>query len=151
MRPRHPCCNRKVNPWVWWLIIAAACGVIEVLSLDLVFAMFGAGAAAASLTAVATDDFLISTIVFGVVSVAMLGVVRPVALRHLRTGPDVKMGIEALTGSKAVVLERVDEQHGLVKLAGEVWTARPYDSDAVLEPGASVDVVEIRGATAYVL
>jgi membrane protein implicated in regulation of membrane protease activity len=61
------------------------------------------------------------------------------------------MGIEALTGSKAVVLERVDDQHGLVKLAGEVWTARPYDSDAVLEPGASVDVVEIRGATAYVL
>ena len=151
MPVRHPCCNRTVDPWVWWLVIAAACGVIEVLSLDFVFAMFAAGAAAASVTAVATDDFLISTIVFGGVSVAMLGVVRPVALRHLRRGPDVKMGIDALPGSKAVVLERVDEQHGLVKLAGEVWTARPYDSAAVLKPGASVDVVEIRGATAYVL
>ncbi len=136
---------------MWWLIIAAACGVIEVLTLDLVFAMFGAGAVAACLTAVGTDDFFVSTIVFGVVSVAMLGVVRPVALRHLRQGPDVKMGIAALAGAKAVVLERVDDQHGLVKLAGEVWTARSCDATVALEAGETVDVVEIRGATAYVL
>ena len=136
---------------MWWLIIAAACGVVEILSLDLVFAMFAAGAAAACATAVVTADFLISTGVFGAVSLAMLGVARPVALRHLKQGPDVRMGIDALPGSKAVVLERVDEGHGLVKLAGEVWTARPYDATAVLEPGESVDVVEIRGATAYVL
>jgi membrane protein implicated in regulation of membrane protease activity len=140
-----------VNPWVLWLVLAAVCGVVEVLTLDLIFAMFGAGAVAASLTALGTDDFLISTIVFGVVSVAMLGVVRPVALRHLRQGPAVKMGIDALTGAQAVVLERVDDQHGLVKLGGEVWTARSYDGTAVLEAGATVDVVEIRGATAYVL
>jgi membrane protein implicated in regulation of membrane protease activity len=140
-----------VNPWVLWLVLAAVCGVVEVLTLDLIFAMFGAGAVAASLTALGTDDFLISTIVFGAVSVAMLGVVRPVALRHLRQGPAVKMGIEALTGAQAVVLERVDDQHGLVKLAGEVWTARSYDGTAVLEAGVTVDVVEIRGATAYVL
>ncbi|MDQ1702736.1 MAG: hypothetical protein QOF57_1988 [Frankiaceae bacterium] len=134
-----------------WLVLAAVCGVVEVLTLDLIFAMFGAGAVAASLAALGTDDFLISTIVFGVVSVAMLGVVRPVALRHLRQGPAVKMGIDALTGAQAVVLERVDDQHGLVKLGGEVWTARSYDGTAVLEAGATVDVVEIRGATAYVL
>ena len=140
-----------MDPWVWWLIGAAACGVIEILSLDLVFAMFGAGAVAASLTALGTHDFLISTIVFTVVSLAMLGVVRPVALRHLKNGPEVKMGFDVLPGAKAVVLERVDDQHGLIKLAGEVWTARSYDGTVVLEEGASVDVVEIRGATAYVL
>jgi membrane protein implicated in regulation of membrane protease activity len=59
--------------------------------------------------------------------------------------------VAALTGARAVVLERVDSEHGLVKLAGEVWTARAYDPDNVLEPGAGVDVIEIRGATAYVL
>jgi membrane protein implicated in regulation of membrane protease activity len=37
-----------------------------------------------------------------------------------------------------------------VRIAGEVWTARPYDDDAVIEPGAKVDVFEIRGATAVV-
>ena len=39
---------------------------------------------------------------------------------------------------------------GLVKLAGETWTARPYDEDLVIPPGAKVEVFEIRGATAYV-
>ncbi|MCU1677203.1 MAG: rane protein [Frankiales bacterium] len=140
-----------MDPWIWWLVIAAACGIVEVLTLDLIFAMFGAGAVAACVTALGTDDFLISAIVFAVVSVGMLGIARPVALRHLKQGPDIRTGIDALPGSRAVVLERVDEQHGLVKLAGEVWTARAYDPAAVLEEGASVDVVEIRGATAYVL
>ena len=38
---------------------------------------------------------------------------------------------------------------GRVKLAGEIWSARSYDH-SVIEIGASVDVVEIQGATALV-
>ncbi|MDQ1679334.1 MAG: hypothetical protein QOI42_193 [Frankiaceae bacterium] len=140
-----------MDPWVWWLVLAAVCGIVEVLTLDLIFAMFGAGALAACATALATGDWLVSSIVFAAASVAMLAVVRPVALRHLRAGPDIRTGVAALTGATALVLEQVDDQHGLVKLAGEVWTARSYDGTAVLAPGTSVDVVEIRGATAYVL
>ena len=37
-----------------------------------------------------------------------------------------------------------------MRLDGEVWTARAYDEDDVIEPGARVQVVEIRGATALV-
>jgi membrane protein implicated in regulation of membrane protease activity len=50
------------------------------------------------------------------------------------------------------VLERIanDEGTGLVKLEGEVWTARAYDEDRVFEQGDRVAVVEIRGATALV-
>jgi membrane protein implicated in regulation of membrane protease activity len=140
-----------MDPWVWWLVLAAVCGIVEVLTLDLIFAMFAVGALAACATALGTGEFLVSSIVFAGASVGMLAVVRPVALRHLRAGPDARTGIAALTGSKAVVLEQVDDQHGLVKLGGEVWTARAYDGEAVLAPGTSVDVVEIRGATAYVL
>jgi membrane protein implicated in regulation of membrane protease activity len=49
-----------------------------------------------------------------------------------------------------VVLERVDADAGCVKIGGEVWTARPYDEDAVFEPGTRVDVMKIQGATALV-
>ena len=48
------------------------------------------------------------------------------------------------------MLERVDAAGGQVKLGGEVWTARPYDEDDVLEPGARVEVLKIDGATALV-
>jgi membrane protein implicated in regulation of membrane protease activity len=49
-----------------------------------------------------------------------------------------------------LVLERVDAHSGRVKLGGEIWTARSYDEEQVLEPGQSVDVIEIKGATALV-
>ena len=49
-----------------------------------------------------------------------------------------------------MVLERVDRDGGQIKLAGEMWTARAFDEDEVLEPGARVQVMQIEGATALV-
>jgi membrane protein implicated in regulation of membrane protease activity len=50
------------------------------------------------------------------------------------------------------VLERIANAEGLgcVRIDGEVWTARSYLDDETYEPGARVQVVEIRGATALV-
>ena len=39
---------------------------------------------------------------------------------------------------------------GRVRLAGDVWSAQPYDETLTIEPGETVEVFEIRGATAYV-
>ena len=39
---------------------------------------------------------------------------------------------------------------GRVRLAGEIWSAAPYDEHLTIEPGETVEVFEIRGATAYV-
>ena len=58
--------------------------------------------------------------------------------------------IVAVIGAKALVLEQVDVHHGSVKIGGEIWTARTYDEDEVLEPGARVEVMKIEGATALV-
>ena len=37
-----------------------------------------------------------------------------------------------------------------MRLEGEVWTARAYDEDEIIEQGKRVQVMEIRGATALV-
>jgi membrane protein implicated in regulation of membrane protease activity len=65
----------------------------------------------------------------------------------------IRTGTAALVGRRAVVVERIanGEGVGCVKIAGEVWTARSYEEDGVIEAGAQVEVVEIRGATALVL
>ena len=62
----------------------------------------------------------------------------------------MKSGVDALVGARALVVEQVDAHHGQVKIGGEIWTARAYMEDQVLEPGTSVDVVKIQGATALV-
>ena len=64
--------------------------------------------------------------------------------------PQIRTGTAALIGREAVVLDEVTRDGGSIKLEGEVWTARPYDEDDVLAPGARVQVVQIKGATALV-
>jgi membrane protein implicated in regulation of membrane protease activity len=64
--------------------------------------------------------------------------------------PQIRTGTAALVGREAVVLQRTDQDGGVVKLEGEHWTARSYLGDQVFEPGERVQVVEIRGAIALV-
>jgi membrane protein implicated in regulation of membrane protease activity len=37
-----------------------------------------------------------------------------------------------------------------VKVAGEIWSAQPYDESLIIPSGATVEVFAIRGATAFV-
>jgi membrane protein implicated in regulation of membrane protease activity len=64
--------------------------------------------------------------------------------------PSLRTGTAALVGARAVVLQRVDENGGRIKLGGEEWSARSFVPDQVFEPGARVEVAEIQGATALV-
>jgi membrane protein implicated in regulation of membrane protease activity len=139
-----------MEDWVWWMIAAGGLAVGEILTLGFFMgpiAVAAVVAAAASLVGFGTP---VQLLVFILVSLASLGVLRPVAKRHLRAPPKVRTGTAALPGSTAVVLEPVDADGGQVKLAGEVWTARSYDEDDAYEQGARVTVIKIEGATALV-
>ena len=39
---------------------------------------------------------------------------------------------------------------GQVRVSGDVWTAAPYDETLRIAAGETVEVLQIRGATAYV-
>ena len=41
-------------------------------------------------------------------------------------------------------------QTGRVMLGGEIWSAAPYDENVTIAPGETVEVLQIKGATAYV-
>jgi membrane protein implicated in regulation of membrane protease activity len=136
--------------WVLWLIVAVVLGLVEVTTLTLVAGFFAGGALAAAIADAFGANLTVEVVVFLAVSVALLGVVRPVVRRHLHPDPATRTGVAALIGQSAVVTERIDAHHGQVKLAGEIWTARPYDPTLAIEPGTTVDVMEIQGATALV-
>ncbi|MFD9334713.1 NfeD family protein [Streptomyces sp. NPDC060028] len=140
-----------INAWVWWLVGAVGLGIPLVLTAMPEFGMFAVGAVAASVTAALGGGAVAQVLVFVIVSVALIAVVRPIANRHRNQKPQHRSGIDALRGRSALVLERVDGSGGRIKLAGEVWSARTLDSDTSFEPGQSVDVVEIDGATAVVM
>ncbi|MBJ7905879.1 NfeD family protein [Streptomyces sp. NPDC004549] len=140
-----------IGAWVWWLVGAAALGIPLVITAMPEFGMFAVGAVAAAVVAGLGFGVVIQVLTFVIVSVALIAVVRPIALRHDRQRPQLATGVDALKGKQAVVLERVDASGGRVKLAGEIWSARALDASRAYEIGQEVDVVDIEGATALVI
>jgi membrane protein implicated in regulation of membrane protease activity len=136
--------------WVIWMVAAAVLIGGEMLTLSLFLGPLSLAAVLAALVALGGGSVELQVAAFVAGSVASLAVVRPVARRHLRTPPHIRTGAAALIGQTATVLERVDREHGMVKIGGEVWTARAYDEDHVIEAGKRVEVLKIDGATALV-
>jgi membrane protein implicated in regulation of membrane protease activity len=138
--------------WEAWLGLAVLFGVLELVSLDLFLVMLAGGAVVGGVTALLGGPIALQVVLALISSVALLGVIRPPVVRRLHSGPDLKTGADALIGKRATVLrELAYGTPGRVKIGGEEWTAEPYDEDDRIEPGELVDVVQIKGATAYVL
>ena len=134
-----------------WLGVAIVLGVAEMFSLDLVLIMLAVGALAGMVTALVTDETVVQFLVAAGTSVAMLGLIRPSLARRFHGGPELQLGHGKLVGKQALVTEAISALNpGRVKLAGEVWSAEPYDESLTIDAGETVEVYEIRGATAYV-
>lgn len=136
--------------WLAWLVVAVALGVAEAFSLTLVFGIFGAAALLAAVVAGFGGPLVFQVLTFAAASLAGLVVVRPIARRHALRPALTRDGTDALVGRSALVLQEVTADHGLVRLSGEDWTARPLDETLRIPVGATVDVMEIQGATAIV-
>src|SRR5436309_3570776 len=136
--------------WVAWAVAAAILAGGEAATATLVLGPLALAAGIAAIAAAAGAAAGIQVAVFVLVSIAALGVLRPIARRHLKVPPHMRTGAAALIGSSATVLEQVDRDGGRVKIGGEIWSARSYDDDQVIEPGDRVEVLKIDGATALV-
>lgn len=136
--------------WIGWLIAAAALGVAEYFTLTLALGLLAAAALVAALVAGIGAPVLVQVLAFAISAAVGLLIVRPIARRQMRNPPLVREGSYALVGKRAVVIEEVSGNGGLIKLAGEVWSARAFDEDQLIPAGTTVDVMEIEGATAIV-
>ena len=141
-----------MDDWVIWLVACVALAAGEVATTSFFLGPFAVGALLAAIAALLGAPGAVSWALFAVSTVLTFALVRPVARRHLQQGPAERTGTAALIGCTAVVLRDVGghDATGTVKLEGETWTARSYDDDRVYAAGTRVQVVQIRGATAYV-
>ena len=136
---------------VIWLIAGVLLAVAELFTLDFVLVMFAAGAFAAAAAGLVGAPVLAQAIIFAATSALGLAAVRPAIKRRLHRGSEpAVMGVEAIEGTQAIVIEEIGEDRGMVKIGGELWRARAYDATQVIEAGAQVRVVEVKGATALV-
>jgi membrane protein implicated in regulation of membrane protease activity len=136
--------------WVWWVVTAVLLLLAESATGTLALMMAAVGAGVAAVLGVVGLPLPGQIAAFVAASVGLIAFLRPVVMRR-QDQPGLRTGVAALVGSDAVVTSRVDARAGRIDLAGQTWTARSYDPDAVFEPGAVVQVLEIDGATALVM
>jgi membrane protein implicated in regulation of membrane protease activity len=137
--------------WVAWAIVAVLLAVGEIFTPGLFFlGPIALAALASTVVAAVGGPVWLQIVVFGVGSFAAVGLLRPIARRHLTMPRAIRTGAAALEGAKAIVLQRVDGRGGRVKIGGEEWSARSYMPDEEFDVGAEVEVVQIQGATALV-
>ncbi len=138
------------NEWAGWFGAAALLAVAELMSMDFVLLMLGLGLAGGGVADLLGAPLPVQVLAAVVIAMGTLVFVRPSVVRRLHHGPEITTGHAALVGRSAVVTEDVSAHGGQIKLAGEIWTARPYDDSLVIPAGSTVDVFEIKGATAVV-
>lgn len=136
--------------WLVWLIIAGVLAGGETVTGTFVLLMMSGGALGGAIAAAAGAVLLPQIVVAIVVTLGLLWLVRPIAIRHLNPGPAAITGSEALIGREAVVLSQVTRDGGRVRLNGAEWSARARDPKQELPAGTRVSVVAIDGATAVV-
>jgi membrane protein implicated in regulation of membrane protease activity len=136
--------------WIIWLIAAVALGAVEIFTGTLAFGLIAAGALVAGGAAALGGNAVMQFAAFVLASAAGLGIVRPLAMRHIRQVPLLRTGTAALVGRTAYVLDEVTAHGGRVRIGGEEWSARPYDESLTIPAGSAVDVMQIEGATALV-
>ena len=138
---------------VLWIVLAIALAIAEAFTAAFLVIFFAVGALAAAGAAALGAPLLLQAIVFAVVSGLSVGALRPIIMRHAKSAAETgetAFGIEAIEGSQATVLEEVNAEHGLVKIDGELWTARSFDGAETYAPGDRVRVIKVKGATAIV-
>jgi membrane protein implicated in regulation of membrane protease activity len=136
--------------WIVWLIVAAVLGVAELVTFTFALGLIAVAACVAAAVAAVHLGLPFQFLAFFLASGAGLGLVLPVARRHVKQPPLLRTGPAALVGRSARVLEEVTGESGRVRIGGEVWSARAYDETLVIPVGRSVDVMQIEGATALV-
>lgn len=138
------------NWWAVWAILAAGLAVSEMVTLDLTLLMLASGALAGAATALVFPGAIWAQVLVAViVSVLMLGLLRPKMLKRLHKGPGYRSSVEQLLGSSGRTVREVTASGGEVKVHGEVWSARSYDGESIAE-GIEVEVFEIDGVTLVV-
>ena len=111
-----------MSTWWLWILAALVCGIVEVMSVSLMFAI---GALAAGIAGACGASLTVQVIVFIVVSIALLVLLRPFLKGRIeRSSNYVPSNTDRLIGKSGYVTEAVGERHGRIQFSGGEWSAR---------------------------
>lgn len=131
---------------IFWLILFVILLIIEIFTMGLTTVWFAGGALVAFVLAYAGFDLPVQIIVFLLVSILLLVLTRPIAIKFFNKERQ-KTNADSLIGQKAVVLETIDTIHGTgrVEVNGMEWSAKVDEATCIIETGEIVVIEGIQG------
>ena len=141
-----------MEPIYIWLMVLVAFVVIEIATMGLTTIWFAGGALIALLLAYFKTSFYVQLAAFLIVSIVLLVVTRPLALKFFNQKRE-KTNIDSLIGKQAIVTADIHnlKGEGQVMLDGMEWTARAYEEERTIPAGAVVEVKDVRGVKLIVI
>ena len=135
-----------MNAIYTWLLLTAALLVIEAMTAGLTTIWFAGGAVAALVLAFLGMPVWIQTGAFAAVSLVLLLITRPLALKYMKKGQGAT-SLDRLIGQEVLVTEQIDNLRGTgeVQVDGQYWMARSVDNDQISEKGEVAMVRSIQG------
>lgn len=137
-----------------WLIAAGVLALGELLVADMSLLMLSAAALITAGVSLADIPVWAEILVFGLASLATILAIRPILRKRLlQARSERTFDHSELTGMNAKVVEPVTDDvqgGGMVRIAGELWSARSANMGDTYSQGQSVQVIDIDGTTAVV-
>ena len=117
---------------IFWIVLFVILLIVEIATLGLTTVWFAGGALIAFLAAYIGFGIVVQVILFLTVSILLLVVTRPVAMKFFNQHRE-KTNAESLIGQKAVVKEEINTLHatGRVEVNGMEWSAKTEESDLI--------------------
>ncbi len=135
-----------MESWLIWLIAAAGCLAIEVLTQSLWALCLSVGCLFAVVASTVGLDSLAQVVALAAGSIAAYLLLIPLFRRirarfNARYGREARTGMEALLGRKAIVTEPILPGHlGRARIDGDNWQVRAPGVTTVIPYGAEVSV-----------
>lgn len=129
-----------------WLAVLVVCVGIEIATMGLTTIWFAGGALVSAILAALNAPFWLQIVAFFVVSLILLYLTRPVAVKYFNKDR-VKTNVESLIGRQAIVISEIDNLQGIgqVTVGGQEWSARSVKDDVQLPVGSVVVVRSVSG------
>ena len=131
-----------------WAVVFASAIFIEAETAEMTAIWFMPGALIALALSLFNVDIWIQCLVFILLSAILLVLAKTVFKKQLAGRVvQAKTDTDLLIGEKAKVIEDIvnDENRGVVKLGGQLWSARMEDGEPMASEGEFVTVVRISG------
>ena len=138
--------------WQFWLIVSGICFVLEMATVGFLVFWFGIGALFALITSLITDNIIIQTTVFILISTLLLFLTKPF-VKKLTNKDKIQTNAYSIIGKTGIVTREINSKKGIgqIKVESEIWSAKTeVDNDIIIPEGTEVEIIELDGVKAVV-